>query len=133
MTTWNGMTIAATKIKNSILESLVLDLTNTQPDIAAVMDIKSNDVTVMKTEETKDDTYLTFGLVIMTLILVQSCPKLDGHPIGFCTISADVFAELIMTIINGPMKIRNSNIVSTSAIILFATFFFITSPTPSAY
>lgn len=54
MTTWKGMTMAATKIMNNVLDQVVLFLANTQAAMLAVYMTSTKLTTVIMSELLKD-------------------------------------------------------------------------------
>ena len=82
---------------------------------------------VMTTEEKTLEEYLTVGLLQMVTMLVISCTQFLGMAMGSVMISKDALAELMMTMKQGNMDIRNIRTVikvKRKPVV----FFFITSP-----
>jgi hypothetical protein len=122
MTTWNGMTIAATNKVKIALESLVRVLSKTHAAIAEKIVIPVKEKTVMITELNSAWVYPIFGLFKMFWMFVINVDQLVGIAKGVCMISLFVLLALIKTRNSGIRNIMTKAMVKTSEMFLRMIF-----------
>ena len=104
ITTWNGMTMAATNIMKRKLDHFVLLRTSTQAVMAEQMEMIASDSTVMITLSRMACTKLKVGLFHTEATFSKKTPGDCGRPTAELMISALVRMELSTTIANGMRK-----------------------------
>ena len=134
MTTWKGITIAATRNIKMIFDQIASSFRHSTQ--AAMLENRISSISeaaVMKRELPKDDQKLKLELLITLLMLARICPQLSGSVIGLITISVLSFAVLITTSKKGLIITRARMIPTIVRILLLVRTSFIRLLPPSSY
>ncbi len=115
MTTWKGMTMAATYIMNRNVDHLVLLRTSTHAVMAEHTEMIASDSTVMMTESFRAFRKLKVGLFHTAVMFSNSTFGFSGMPTAELMISALVRMEFISTMKKGSMNSMNSSMQPISA------------------
>ena len=117
MTTWNGITIAATYMRNRKLLQRVLLRTRTHAAMAEKIEITAREIMVMIRLSRTDVRKLKVGLFHTSEMFLKRLAGFSGKPTGELMISALVRMELSRTIAKGSMnRIKRTSVRISSAI-----------------
>ena len=117
MTTWKGMTMAATYMRNKRLLHLVLLRTSTHAAMAEKMEIAARDSTVMIRLSRQAERKLNVGLFHTSEMFWNRLAGFSGRPTGALMISALVRMEFMITMTKGSMnRIKRRSVKISRAI-----------------